>query len=118
MYDGPSSYLVKRERRKQTEREYLDSPEMRGPESPPVEVKELEMVRCAIQTVKRGMKGGETWDETQQRYRRLVDYGILERALEALQRYEKLLSNEPLVEQISNDWWKTGAFYDASDGIV
>lgn len=117
-YTGPSSYLAERARRIQAEREYWSGSEIRGPIAPPVEVTELELVRCAMRTVKLGMKDSRMWDETQKRYRRLVDYGILERAVEIMRRYEELLSKEPMVQQIANDWKKAGAFNEGPEGIV
>lgn len=120
MCDGPSAYLAKRERRRQAEYEYWNSPEMQDPKGRSIceEKSELEIVRCTLQTVERGMNGSETWDGTKKCYCRLVDYGILEQAVEALRRYEKLLSKEPLVEQIANDWRKAGTFYEGPEGIA
>ena len=126
MYEGPSKYLEgyyqrKEEERAQKEREWEEwnGPERRGPKGlGRGEIKEIEWVRCAVQTVLYGLEGGEIWDEKEKRHRRLVDYGVLEKALEVLQRYEKLLTEEPLVEQIADDWWKAGAFCEGVKGEV
>lgn len=118
MYDGPSSYLAERERCKQAEHEYWNDPKMRGPETPLVRITELETVRGAIQAVMRSMDGSGTWDEAVKHYRKLVDYGVLSEALDTLRHYEKLLTKEPLVEQIANDWRETGAFFKGPEGIV
>ena len=119
MYNGPSAYLTERERRKQTEHEYWNRPHLQESVGPSFSnASELVPVRRVIEVVKRGMEGGEIWNEKEQRYCRLVNYGVLEQAVDALRRYEKLLDKESTVEQIANDWWNTGAFCDGSDGII
>lgn len=119
MYNGLSEYLKERERRKQAEREYWNRPHLQESVDPSsFNALELEQVRQVIETVKRGMEGGEIWNEKEKRYCRLVNYGVLEQAVDALTRYEKLLDKEPMVQQIANDWWKAGAFCDGPEGIV
>lgn len=119
MYNGLSAYLTERERRKQAEHEYWNHPHLQGSVGPSFSnTSELVQVRRVIEAVKRGMEGSEIWNEKEQHYCRLVNYGVLEQAVDALRRYEKLLDKEPVVEQIADDWWKTGAFCDGSEGIV
>ena len=100
----------------------VDKMEMKEPTEPRVtkempEMKEIDAVRGVIHIVLCGMNGGETWNEQEKHYCRVVNYGVLESALEVLRRYEKLLAKEPLIEQIANEWRKTGAFYEDPEGV-
>lgn len=79
-------------------------------------MKEIDSVRCALQSVLHGLNGEETRN-SEGFYCRLVSDGVLEEAYEVLRRYEKLLVEGPLVEQIADTWRKSGKFLEGPKGI-
>ncbi len=80
-------------------------------------VKEIDGVRCTLQAISYGMKGEEIRN-SEGFYCQLVPHGVLEQAYEVLRRYEKLLAGEPLVEQIADDWRKSGKFSEGPKGVI
>lgn len=79
-------------------------------------MKEIDGVRCAMQSILHGLNGEETRN-SEGFYCRLVSDGVLEQAYEVLRRYEKLLAEEPLVKQITDDWRKSGKFSEGPKGV-